>query len=176
MDDALEEALALSTRDKIYASINKNPGLHFRELQRRTDIATGSLQYHLDYLMKKHLVRQVKEGKFTRFYSIRGQQIENPQLMNLLRQESVRRIVVFLMNRRFANNLTIAKEVGLSASTTSFHLQKLLSGEVIQTFQRGRKTYYKLSNKDAVAELLVGFKKSFLDDVVNNFVEIWEEV
>ena len=56
----LEEQMALSPRDKIYSTVVKNPGLHFREIQRRVDIATGALQYHLDYLKKKHLIYEEK--------------------------------------------------------------------------------------------------------------------
>ena len=58
--DALEEALKLDIRKKIYNTVKKNPGLHFREIQRRVEIATGALQYHLDYLQKKHHPLQEK--------------------------------------------------------------------------------------------------------------------
>ena len=58
MDD-FEEALALEVRRKIYEEIKASPGLHFRELQRRVGLATGSLQYHLDYLAKYKAVDKV---------------------------------------------------------------------------------------------------------------------
>ena len=52
MIKGLDEAVILTPRDKIYSIIVQNPGLHFREIQRRTNIATGALQYHLEYLKK----------------------------------------------------------------------------------------------------------------------------
>ena len=172
--DALDEAVALSTRDRIYSTISKNPGLHFREVQRRTEIATGALQYHIDYLQKKHLVRSEKDGKFSRFYAVRGEDVDT-ELMSLLRQESVRRIVLFLMKRRRATLPQISKEVSLSASTTSFHMQKLVQSEMIVQKNYGKKTYFSLKDKDRVLELLLTYKKSFLDEVVDNFVDIWEQ-
>ena len=172
--DALDEAVALSTRDRIYSTISKNPGLHFREVQRRTEIATGALQYHIDYLQKKHLVRSEKDGKFSRFYAVRGEDVDT-ELMSLLRQESVRRIVLFLMKRRRATLPQISKEVSLSASTTSFHMQKLVQSEMIVQKNYGKKTYFSLKDKDRVLELLLTYKKSFLDEVVDNFVDLWEE-
>src|SRR3989344_8482830 len=114
--DNLEEALKLEVRNRIYTTIQQNPGIHFREIQRRMGIATGALQYHLDYLQKKHLVRSERDAKFLRYYLIR-EEFKETQLMGILRQESMRKIIVFLMQRRFANNLTIAKAVGLSPST-----------------------------------------------------------
>ena len=101
MDD-FEEALALEVRRKIYDEIKASPGLHFRELQRRVNLATGSLQYHLDYLGKKHLVKMVKEKKFTRFYLIR-EGFEQEREMGVLRQESMRKIVLLLLHKKKTN-------------------------------------------------------------------------
>jgi len=172
--DALEQALKLDVRKKIYNTIKRNPGLHFRELQRRVGIATGAMQYHLDYLEKHHLIKTERETKFLRYYLVR-QKFEETELMGVLRQESMRKIVVFLMQRRFANNNTISKQVSLSPSTTSWHLEKLAEAGVVEKSKRGRKTYFKLANKEKIAEILVGYRKSFLDEAVNSFVEIWEE-
>ncbi len=173
--DNLEEALKLDVRKKIYKTLQQSPGLHFREIQRRVGIATGALQYHLDYLVKKHLLRAEKDAKFLRYYLIREEFTETA-LMNLLRQESMRKIIVFLMQRRFANNLTISGAIGLSPSTTSWHIEKLAEAGVLGRKKRGRKTYYSIVDKGRIAALLVGYQKSFLDEMVDNFVEVWEEI
>ena len=173
--DELEQALKLDVRKKIYNTIKRNPGLHFRELQRRVGIATGAMQYHLDYLTKKHLIKTERETKFLRYYLVR-QTFEETGLMSLLRQESIRKIIVFLMQRRFANNTNISQIVGLSPSTTSWHLEKLVENEIIEKSRRGRKTYFKIVDKERIANLLVSYRRSFLDEVVNNFVEVWEEI
>ncbi|HLC79813.1 MAG TPA: winged helix-turn-helix transcriptional regulator [archaeon] len=175
MEDELELALKLDVRKKIYNTIKKNPGLHFRELQRRVGIATGAMQYHLDYLVKKHLVKIEREVKFIRYYLVR-QEFEETALMSLLRQESIRKIIVFLMQRRFANNMTVASSIGLSASTTSWHLEKLAEAGIVEKIPRGRKTYFKIIDKQRIANLLVDYRRSFLDEMVNNFVEVWEEI
>ena len=94
--------------------------------------------------------------------------------MNLLRQESVRRIVLFLMNRRRATLPIISKNVLLSLSTTSFHMQKLLlSNIVVQKTIQG-KVYFCLTDKEKVLGLLVEYQKSFLDVLVDNFIDTWE--
>ncbi len=175
--DELAKALALDVRKRIYNQINRSPGLHFREIQRRTKLATGSLQYHVDYLQKKHLIRSVKEGKFVRFYSIRGKQLgEATKTMSLLRQESIRKIVIFLLTEKKANNSEIAAGIGLQPSTTSFHLDKMVKAEIVDKVRKGRKTLFYLERPEEAANLLVGYRRSFFDDMVNNFVDVWEEM
>ena len=39
-------------RQGLYSLISRSPGLHFREIQRRTRMATGQLLFHLDSLRK----------------------------------------------------------------------------------------------------------------------------
>lgn len=174
--EELEDALALESRNSIYKSISKNPGLHFRELQRRTGLAVGTLQYHLDYLQKFHLVRAEKEGKFVRFYSVRAKTIgEETRIMPLLRHQSMRRIVLHLMTKQRATNKVIARETGLSPSTVSWHLKKLTESQVVQKKRSGKKSFFSVVDKQAVGKLLVHYKKSFLDNVVEGFAEIWEE-
>ena len=175
MDDVLESALKLEVRKKIYNTIKRNPGLHFRELQRRVGIATGALQYHLDFLQKKHLVKSEKETKFIRYYLIR-QQFDDTELMSLLRQESIRRIMLFLMQKRFATNQSVSGGVELSPSTTATHLEKLSESGIVERFESRGKMAYRVADKQRVADLLVNYRRSFLDEMVNNFVEVWEEI
>jgi len=170
----LDEAVALTPRDRIYSSIAQNPGLHFREIQRRTGIATGALQYHIDYLKKKNFIREEKQGKFSHFYAVQTNQVDS-SLMNLLRQESVRRIVLFLMNKRRATLPVISKNVGLSLSTTSFHMQKLLLARVVLQKSSSGKVFFNLRDKESILILLVQYRKSFLDELVDNFIDTWEK-
>ena len=55
-----KEALLLDVRKKIYLTIEKFPGLHFRELQRKNRIGVGNLDYHLNYLEKMNLIKVEK--------------------------------------------------------------------------------------------------------------------
>ena len=170
----IEEDMILSPRDKIYSIIVKNPGLHFREIQRRVDIATGALQYHLDYLKKKNLVKEEKSGKFVRFYTT-GEQVVDVKLMNLLRQDQVRNILLFLLNKRRANIKVISNSLEMSKSTAQFHLKKLVEDQIILETKEKNNTFYKIIKKEPIIEHLVVYKKSFLDELVERFASIWEE-
>lgn len=176
-DEQLNEALALGARNKIFKAIKKSPRIHFRELQRRTKIATGSLQYHLDFLIKRHLIRSEKSGKFVRYYSTRGEQLgDMEQTIGLLRQPSLRKITLFLLTKKRANNEKIAAAVGLSPSTVSWHMLKLVQNGVVEKRRVGRKTFFYIQDADKIAALLKSYRRSFLDDMVDSFVELWDEM
>lgn len=174
MIKGIEEAVALTPRDRIYSTIVQSPGLHFREIQRRTNIATGALQYHVDYLKKKSFIREEKEGKFSRFYAMNSE-VKDSRLMNLLRQDSVRKIVLFLMNKRRASLQSISKDVELGLSTTSFHLQKLVSGGVVNERSVNGKIFFSVKDKASVLLMLLEYRESFLDSLVDNFIDTWEK-
>ncbi len=174
--DERAQFLELSSRKKIYKEIEKAPGIHFRELQRRTKLAIGSLQYHLEVLQKRHLIKAMKKGKFTRFFPVYGEHSEDEKTtLSLLREESVRRIVLYLIQRR-ATNKQLAKKLGLAPSTVSFHMQKLIEAGLVKKKRTGKKTYFFLENKQQAKALIIGYKKSFLDELVDSFVEMWEAI
>ncbi|MDO8627705.1 MAG: winged helix-turn-helix transcriptional regulator [Candidatus Diapherotrites archaeon] len=171
------EALALKSRENVYKAIDASPGLHFREIHRRTGLAIGSLQYHLSYLEKYHLIRTEKDGKFIRYYSIRSRQSdEDKKFLSLLRQDTLRKIIIALLTRKGNNNLAISKYINLSPSTTSFHLDKLVVEGIIKKRSKGRKTFYYLNEPEKMKVLLKTHKTSFMDEVVDSFVEIWKEM
>jgi predicted transcriptional regulator len=172
----LNKALALEVRRRIYTVIQSSPGLHFREIQRRTNLAVGSLQYHLDYLQKHHIIRPQTEGKFVRYYSVRGTRVgetqQHQEIMAFLRHDSARKIILFLLQEKRANNEAIAKQISLSPSTTSWHLDKLREAEVVNRVREGRKSYFTLTDPEAAQEMLITFQQSFVDVAVDNFVEM----
>lgn len=183
-DQTFENALKLDVRKRIYDVINESPGLHFREVQRRTNLAVGSLQYHLDYLQKHHILKTQAEGKFVRYYTVRGPQVNEPHDVNqqgqktmaFLRHESTRKIILFLLKETKANNERIAGELQLSPSTISWHLDKLVENGIITRERQGRKTFFAIVNPAQAKQLLVTYKQSFLDVAVDNFVSLVEEL
>ncbi|MCL4315185.1 MAG: winged helix-turn-helix transcriptional regulator [Candidatus Thermoplasmatota archaeon] len=56
-------------RENLLKIIGDTPGLHFRELQRRTGLAVGQLEYHLYQLQKDGSLETRKDGKFLRYFS-----------------------------------------------------------------------------------------------------------
>jgi predicted transcriptional regulator len=172
-----DTTLELDTRNRLYTIIEGSPGLHFRELQRRSGIAVGSLQYHLDFLQKRSFVSTVREGKFVRYYALKTTKIvADKELMNVLRQQQPRHIVLFLLQKRNASNETISEAVDLSPSTVSTYLKKMTELAVLERKKQRGKIVYSILDKEKTAAMLSEYQTSFLDGLVDNFVNVWTEV
>ena len=95
--------------------------------------------------------------------------------MALLRQKSVRDILLYVLMHDNCNHEQIVQSVRLSPSTVSWHLKKLEVSGTILSRQEGRKTHYCLAiDKNEITKLLIAYQESFLDSVVDNIVEMWD--
>ena len=92
-----ENILDLQMRREIYDFILKNPGLHERELSRRIEMPKTTLRYHINYLMKYDLVVIKPDGGYSRFYVTQKVGKRDKEILNLLRQETPRKIVIMLL-------------------------------------------------------------------------------
>ena len=63
-------------RLRIVDTLEKSPGIHFRELQRRLDAANGTLRHHLDILTKEGVVTIVPVNGRTCYYFGAPAQVE----------------------------------------------------------------------------------------------------
>ncbi len=63
-------------RAKILSTLDRSPGLHFRELQRRMEAANGTLRHHLDVLVNEKTVTIIPVNGRTCYYAGAPAQIE----------------------------------------------------------------------------------------------------
>jgi predicted transcriptional regulator len=169
-----KKVLELNIRKTIFELVRKHAGCHFRELERKSKLATGTIKYHLNYLVKNQLISEIKENNNIRYFP-KGFNSENKRTLSVLRQKSVRNILLYILVHEYCNHEQIAKKVNLSNSTISWHLKKLIKSNIIQSHKEGRKTYFKIKiNKQDIINLLITYKESFLDQLVNNIIEMWE--
>ena len=139
-----------------------------------SSIATGSIQYHLNYLARQGLIKVEREGNNLRYFPKEFKQ-ENKKVMGFLRQKSIRNILLFVLTHDNCNHEQIVKFVKLSPSTVSWHLKKLEQENIVGFIKKGRKTFYNLLvDRGEITNLLITYKESFFDSLVNKTVEMWE--
>ncbi len=171
-----DKTLELESRRRIYDEIQRVPGIHFRELNRRLGIPLGVIEYHLKYLEQHELIVSKREGRYKRYYILGKLGSRDKKLMGLLQQMMPRRILMHLLLHPKTTQKKLRREFSISASTLSFHLSKLLEAELITTIKIGRKFSYKVSDEELVANALIRFKEGFVDEVVDDFVDTWMEI
>jgi predicted transcriptional regulator len=167
--------LELETRRKIYEQIQKSPGIHFRELERRLKLVVGSLQYHLHYLEKKNLIRVQNDGDYIRYFDRKKNFNENERkILSSLRRNGCRQILIQLINNPGLNNKELCQAVGYTSSTISWHLNKLIEAGIIERKKNGRISNFVIIDPTTVAELLICYKESFLDTLLDGYIKMWE--
>ncbi len=168
-----ELPLLLKIRGDIYRAIRRFPGIHFRELQRKVGGGTGGLEYHLRYLMKHRLIMVERSGRRTRFFPLELDDHERA-ILALLRQKNVRRIIIKVLQDKEANHGALVRFLQISPSTVTWHLRKLLDAGILSVKEAGREKRYTVNDPERVTRVILAYRESFLDALVDRFVDAWE--
>ena len=171
-----KEGLDLEIRRKIYTYIVKSPGLHERALARELDLPLSTLDYHLYYLKKRDLLHASSDGRYTRYYPVGKIGVKDKKVLALLRQSVPRRIVLFLLLNPNSSHGEIGEHARVAPSTTSFHLKKLTELQIISREKIGMSSLYTISEPEYISDILISYKKSFLDKAVDQFIGTWLEL
>ena len=167
----MSDPLELDSRRRIYNFIRKNPGAYMREIQRALGMGTGVLQYQLDYLVKKGLLSVYVDGKRKRYYCSESVSAPDKNILAMLRQKVPRRILMLCIGENGATTKQIMEFTGSSKSNVNFHLSKLIRmGIIEENEENGEKIYY-VREPERIAELIITYKESYLDDLVDRFVD-----
>ncbi|MHB8604099.1 MAG: winged helix-turn-helix transcriptional regulator [Thermoplasmatota archaeon] len=172
MDD--DPLLALPARRRIFAYIVDHPGLYLRELQRALGGSMGALEYHLDQLHQAGLIAVIHEEN-KRFFPARMDAADK-RVLALLRQDAPRRLVIFLLEHPGAAHHELTAATGYPASTVSFYLAKLANASLIDREKTGREHRYTLTDPRRAYALLVQYRATFLDRVLDGFLAGFDAV
>lgn len=171
-----EDPLELDTRKRIYELIESTPGVHFREISRRLDIPMGVVEYHLHYLLKKDMIIARKEGRYKRYYTEGKVGSRDKRVLAFLRKEVPRKILMHLMLEPGSRHRDLKEELGVSGSTLTFHIKKMIKKGVVEEKEvEGGKGFFVI-DPEAVSRTLILYKRSFMDDLVDSFTETWMEM
>ena len=151
--------LKLEIRRKIYDFVDKNPGLHVREISRRMDIPINTLIYHIKYLKKLGLIDEKHEGKYNFIFITQKIGKQDKQILGLLRKKTSCKIFLHLLFSLSCSQIELSKELEISPASVSYHLKKMLDIGIIEEAPVENGKIYPLKNlknpilKDCVIEL-----------------------
>lgn len=168
-----DTVLDLEARKRIVAFVRANPGLHLRELAARLGMAVSTLEYHCYQLAKHgHVVTRESAG-FKAFYPGEGLDRRDKDILYLVRHEAPRRVCSHVLLNPGCTPKQLRQALGVSAPTLSFHLNKLRSAGVLREEPAGRTKNLFVTDPERVANVLVTYRQSFLDDAVDRFAAAW---
>jgi len=171
-----DDILKLETRREIYNLILNNPGLHLREIKRRTNVPLGSIQYHLSYLERYELIVSKTFGRFTRYYAKQIVGNKDKEILNLIRQETPRRIILMLLTPGPGHIFKDKKTQKKAYSKRSTFLKIYSKKEIIELTKHWKGNYDKdfYLNKHRTT---IGFHlKKLLDADIIEKVKVGKEI
>jgi predicted transcriptional regulator len=169
-----DEILENDNRRKIYDVIEENPGIHLRELQRVLETPLTTLEYHLSYLGRRKIIYSENDLHFKRYYA-KPLEKEDKKVIVALRQKRLREIVLLVLSKEKAKYQFLCEYLKLPNSTLSFYLKYLVDNGILSKEKVGYETLYTVRDEDRVAKVLIAYRSSFLDKLVDKSLNTWLE-
>jgi DNA-binding transcriptional ArsR family regulator len=176
--------LELETRKKIFNFISEYPGIHIREISRKTNIAFSTLRHHLNYLEKHDLAVRKNDGRYYRYYAKDKIGRKDKKILDFLRQDTPRAIILLLFAYVECSLIEISDNLEKDPSTISYHLEKMQKMGIIEqvfidkgliskkefnlVIKRNRvtnETVYMLKDYGFLYNLLIRYKDNLFDNI-----------
>jgi predicted transcriptional regulator len=169
-----DEILENENRRKIYNAIQDSPGIHLRELQRILNMPLTTLEYHLSYMARKKIIYSETDIHYKRYYA-KPLDEEDKKVLSALRQRRMREIVLLVLSKGKAKYQFMADYLKVPHSTLSFYLKYLVDNGILVKDKVGYETIYTVKDEDRVTKVLVAYKASFLDKLIDRTLAMWLE-
>lgn len=165
----------LSSREQIYGLIEDNPGIHFREIQRRSGMAVGQVEYHLYQLERDEKVVTRPDGKVKRYFCVRSDSYSERQLIFYLRSTNTRDIL-----QRLAKEETVPMDAFLKVRKSRLEKRKqaienMEKDLIIEVFTERGKKFVRVRNRDALLDAARKYRESFIDSLSDSFISIMDD-
>ncbi len=144
-----------------------------RALAERLQMPVSTLEYHCYQLVKHGQLVTRESGGFKAFYPGEGMDRRDKDILYLVRHEAPRRICAHVLLNPGATPKHIKEALNVSAPTLSFHLNKLRASGILREEPAGRTKLLFVVDPERVASILVTYRKSFFDEVVDRFSATW---
>ena len=136
LDDVFEN----ENRVAILTAILNKPGIHQSEILRDCNLQKGQLQWHLDVLLKYHIIKKKKYGQYVLYFPITASLEEKDEFKHLLgKSKTTLQIFKLIEDNPGITSSEISKIVNLSRNTIKYHIDKLIEENLIDLRRKGRK-------------------------------------
>lgn len=162
-------------RQAVDRHVESNPGVHFNELARNLDIATGQAQYHLHNLLDAGSL-DTQEVRGRTHYFPPGYEPWEQRTIALLRRETVRSIIVAALEDPEPSAAGLADELDVARSTISWHVSTLVdSGIAEKTYDQKGRSHITLTRPVETRQLLGEVTPSLPDRLVDRFTRLVDD-
>jgi len=167
--------LDLENRKKVYDFILSNPGVHLRSIARKTDLSLSVVRHHVTCLERDGLVTSQKDRNLKVFFSNGNMAGEDRRLASLMQQKRFRDIMMAILLEPGITHTEITERLNIKPSTLSKYIGIMEDSGVIKHTKDGRNKHYIMNDESMVVRLLLRYRRSFLDSLVDSALDIYFE-
>ena len=159
----------------ILKTIEKNPGIRYREIMDELGLKNGTLSHHLQKLEQQSVLRVERTPRVARFYplSVKDEEIS---IIKRLRQETPRRILRLLLDVDEVNFSEMFLKIKRSPGTTSLYATELVNDGIIKDRFENGKRFFSLPDKNTVNELISKYHPDLMSKTTENYSDIIESL
>ena len=157
-------------KQDILEFIINNPSSHLRKIKKSLDYSMGTIQYYLDMLEKEGKIKSVKTRFYKNYFHINE---SDEAIFSVLNLESPRNIIIYLIQNEPSTHQDIAKGIGLSSSTVSWHMKRLIELKIVKLEYSGKFTVYSLNDRHTVLKILSRCHTTTWSAMINNMADVF---
>ena len=159
----------------ILKTIEKNPGIRYREIMGELGLKNGTLSHHLQKLELQSVLRVERTPRVARFYPLSVNETEIP-IIKRLRQETPRRILRLLLDLDEVNFSEMFLRIKRSPGTTSRYVTELVDDGIVKDrFEKGKR-FFSLTDKYTVNTLISKYHPDLMDKTTENYSDVIESL
>ena len=162
-------------------TVSKHPGLRFHQIKKQTKIANGTVQHHLDQLVKLQIIKINYQKQIPRYY-IQDMGNDKQVILLRLRQNTTSKIIKSLLKNECQTFAQMVKFSKKSPGTVSVYKNMLLKDKLIVGDTNSckcsknipeSKVKYRLTSPETVRLLVEEYGKTSLKRSADNLADIF---
>ncbi|MEM0157273.1 MAG: winged helix-turn-helix transcriptional regulator [Thermoplasmataceae archaeon] len=158
-------------RETILQIIQANPGIHFREIQRKSGAAIGQVEYHLYQLERSERIHYRIDGNVKRYFTSVGTGLKQRKLIYYLRNPVSRELIYAALQKGGIDRPCIDRGRKSLQEKKKNIIHDMLNEGILQ--ECSSETFlYCLNDPEMVTETLNKFRESFLDTLTENIISM----
>ena len=169
-----------SNHEIIISHITKFPGLRFYQLRQETGFANGTLQHHINSLIKSKKIDAHYDNAVPRYFLHNVDQ-SHKIIIQRLSQNTTSKIIKLLLKKECQTFAQLVKYTKKSPGTVSLYKNKMVEDKIIvgttddcKYCKNSRmKIKYRLVNPEKVRTLVMEYGKSSLSKSSDNLADVF---
>lgn len=160
-----------TTRTSIVEAIDARPGIHFSELTRCLDVASGQVQYHLRQLEVEDAVVEDHISGQTHYYPL-GFDAWERRVLAILRRETAGELVALLLEEEPVRPADVTTELNIARSTLDWHLERLVDVRLVEKRRHDGGVILLTANPEETVKLLYDADPTLADRLVDRYTRL----